>query len=206
MGRQSKFERAGLAEAALRLVARHGPQALTMGALAKEAGAPTGSIYHRYASRAQLLGELWMDVVESFQRGFTEELGRANDVAGATVAAQFMLVWTRQHPLEARLLLLHHRRDFVAGEFPANLVERATALEPQLALALRSFARRLCGRASADALLRLRFALLDAPFGGIKPYVQSGKPLPPVLDELVEATVRATLAPLDAAVLQGERS
>ena len=199
MGRQAKFGRSELAAAALRIVADGGPQALTMGALAKEVGAPTGSIYHRYESRAELLGELWMDVVESFQAGFAAALAEARDADGAVTAARFMLGWTREHPLEARLLLSHGRRDFVAGEFPRALVERAAALEPQLGAALRSFARRAYGRVDADTLLRLRFALLDAPFGGIKPYVQSRKPLPRALDGLVEATVRAALATIDGA-------
>ena len=37
-------------------------------------------------------------------------LGRAGSRAVAKVAALFMAAWTRQHPLEARLLLLHRRQ------------------------------------------------------------------------------------------------
>ena len=42
-------------------------------------------------------------------------------------------------------------------------------------------------------MARLRYALLDAPFGAIKPYVQARKRVPAVVDELVAATVRAVL-------------
>ncbi len=45
-------------------------------------------------------------------------------------------------------------------------------------------------------MARLRFALLDAPFGGIKPYVQARKPLPAALDDLVAVTARAVLEPV----------
>jgi len=182
-----------MAGAALRLVADRGPQAVTVAALAQELGAPVGSIYHRYRSRGELLAELWMDVVEGFQDGFVASLAGAADVDGAVQTALFMAAWTRQHPLEARLLLLHRRQDFVAGEWPADLVGRAAALEPQIGSALRAYALRAFGRADSDTMARLRYALLDAPFGGIKPYVQARKRLPPVVDDLVAATARAVL-------------
>jgi AcrR family transcriptional regulator len=182
-----------MAGAALRLVADRGPQAVTVAALAKELGAPVGSIYHRYRSREELLAELWMDVVEGFQNGFVASLAGADDVDGAVAAARFMAAWTREHPLESRLLLLHRRQDFFAGEWPADLVDRAAALEPQIGSALRAYAQRAFGRADPATMARLRYALLDAPFGGIKPYVQARKPLPPIVDELVATTARAVL-------------
>src|SRR5512135_2839969 len=98
MGRKAIFERSDMTGAALRLVADRGPQSLTVAALAKEVGAPTGSIYHRYRSREQLLGELWMEVVEGFQSGFVEALARATDVESAIDAARYMVAWTREHP------------------------------------------------------------------------------------------------------------
>ena len=182
-----------MAAATLRLVADRGPQAVTVAAVAKEAGAPTGSIYHRYRSREQLLAELWMDVVEAFQSAFVETLARADDVASAVEAARFMKSWTLDHPLEARLLLLHRRQDFVSGDWPPDLAARAAALEPQLGSSLREFALRACGRADADTMARLRYALLDAPFGAIKPYVQGRKRIPLVVDELIETTAKAVL-------------
>jgi hypothetical protein len=107
-----------------------------------------------------------------------------------------MAAWTREHPLEARLLLLHRRQDFVAGEWPEDLAARASALEPQIGAALRAFAQRVFGRADAEIMARLRYALLDAPFGAIKPYVQARKRVPAVVDDLVAATVRAVLGPI----------
>lgn len=182
-----------MTHAALRLVADRGPQAVTVAALAEEVGAPVGSIYHRYRSREALLAELWMDVVEGFQGEFVARLGDAADVDGAVRASLFMVEWTRQHPLEARLLLLHRRQDFVAGAWPPELTDRAAALEPQIGSALRAYALRAFGSADADTMTRLRYALLDAPFGAIKPYVQARKRLPGVVDDLVATTTRAVL-------------
>ena len=197
MGRKALFERTDMTGAALRLVADRGPQAFTVAALAREVGAPTGSIYHRYRSREQLLAELWMEVVEGFQAGFVASLARANDVAGALATARFMVAWAREHPLESRLLLLHRRQDFMSGDWPAALAERATALEPQLGAALRAFGDRAFGRTDAETMARLRYALLDAPFGAIRPYLQSHKRLPSVVDQLVAETAAAVLGAIE---------
>lgn len=194
MGRKALYGRAEIQGAALELVSTRGPQAVTVADIANQIGAPTGSIYHRYSSREQLLAELWMDVVEAFQRAFVEALEPAADVRGAIEAAQLMIRWTRAHMREARLLLLYRRQDFITGDWPAALAERAQALEPQMGGALRAYCRRALGRADAETMARARFALLDAPFGAIKPYVQKGGPLPPILDELIAKTVRAVLA------------
>lgn len=197
MGRKAIFERSDMTGAALRLVADRGPAAVTVAALAKETGAPTGSIYHRFRSREQLLAELWMDVVESFQARFVASLADAGDVDGAVRVAQFMVTWTRDHPLEARLLMLHRRQDFVSEAWPAELAMRAAALEPQIGSALRSFAQRAFGRVDADVMGRLRYALLDAPFGAIRPYLQGQKRLPAVVDDLVTTTARAVLQTIE---------
>jgi AcrR family transcriptional regulator len=194
MGRRPKFDHRDIKEAALALVAEDGPSAATVSALATRIGAPTGSIYHRYASREALLAELWMDVVEEFQRGLVAALAQARDVLGAARAARHMVAWTRANPQHARLLLLHRRQDFVAGEWPRELVARAAALEPQLAAALSGLASRVLGRSGAAAMARVRYALLDAPFGAIKPYVQAREPVPLLVDEMIEETVRAVLA------------
>ncbi|MCC7541479.1 MAG: TetR/AcrR family transcriptional regulator [Deltaproteobacteria bacterium] len=195
MGRPPKFGRRDIAGAALRLVAARGPAAATMSAIAQELGAPTGSIYHRFASRELLLAELWMEVVESFQGELATSLAEARDIDGAARAVRRMLGWVRAHPIEARLLLLHRREDFVPGDWPDALVERAAALEPQMGSALRRFCKRALGDAGEPSLARARFALLDAPIGGVKRYVQAGKQPPPMLDELLERTLRAVLGP-----------
>lgn len=193
MGRKALYDRSDIRGAALKLVSTLGPQDVTIADIAKELGAPTGSIYHRYRSREHILAELWMDVVESFQREFVAALAEAEDAAGAGEAALLMTRWTRDHMREARLMLLYHRQDFVGAEWPEELAVRAKALEPEMGHALRAFARRALGRSDAEAMARVRFALLDAPFGAIKPYVQRGVALPAVLDELIVKVVHAAL-------------
>ena len=205
MGRKAHFDRQDIRGAALRLVARQGPRELTMAGVAAEAGAPTGSIYHRFRGRDELLAELWMEVVEGFQAAFVAALDDARDLDSLAGVAAFLPRWAREHPLESRLLLLHRRQDFVSGEWPPALAERAGALEPQLGQALRRCASRLGCGVGGDAMARLRYALLDAPFGALKPYVQPGRPIPRIVEQLATETARAVLAPLTAVARQESR-
>jgi AcrR family transcriptional regulator len=195
MGRNAKYDRAGISAAALELVASGGPQAATVAAIADRLGAPTGSIYHRFRSREVLLAELWMGVVEGFQNGFVAELMAEGEVMDAALrAAHYIPRWVRGNMSESRLLLLHRREDFVGGGWPEELVERAAALEPQMSECLRAYCRRAFASTSKANLRRARYALLDAPYGAVKPYVEAGKPPPRLVDELLGETVRAVLS------------
>src|SRR5438067_4092316 len=100
-----RFDRADFLDAALALIAEGGPPAATVAAIAERLGAPTGSFYHRFASRDVLFGELWLRTVRDFQRG----IGEALDAGEGLRAALHTPAWVRAHPGEARLLLLYHR-------------------------------------------------------------------------------------------------
>ena len=193
MGRHAKFSKRRIAAATLELVAEGGPRAATVSAIADRVGAPTGSIYHRYGSRDLLLAELWMSVVEAYQDGFVAALAGEDTLEGAVRAAQYLPRWVRSHMLEARLLLLHRREDFVSGTWPAELVHRAEVLKKQMVQTVRQFCRHHFGSSKKETLERARFALLDAPYGAVKSYVQATKKPPAIIDELVEETVRALL-------------
>ena len=193
MGRRPKFSREAIAEAARDVIADSGLRGATISAIANRLGAPSGSIYHRYRSRELLLAELWLSIVERFQQGVVAELEAADPLEAAVSAAVFMPRWVRANFTDARLLLVHHREDFVPAQWPEEVVERATALEPQLERALRRLCRRMWGAVNDSNLRRLRFALLDAPFGAVKPYVKQGKLPPKLVDEMIRKTCLAVL-------------
>src|SRR3954470_21795085 len=103
MARPARFSDADLLAAAAHVAAEGGPAAATVGAIAKAAGAPTGSLYHRFPSRDALLGTLWLDLVGRFQAGWIEAL----EDGDAEAAILHTLAWVRAHATEARLLLLY---------------------------------------------------------------------------------------------------
>lgn len=199
MGRPARYDRASIVEAALSLVAEGGPSAATIAAIAERLGAPTGSIYHRFRSRRLLLAELWLTVVEGYQEGLLAELEAEEPREAAVAAAIFMPRWVRDHLPEARLLLLHHRDDFVGDAWPEELARRAAALAPALNGAVRRLAGRLFEPAGKDELRRVRFALVDVSWGAVRRYVEEDRRPPPELDALIEVACRAVLAdPPDA--------
>src|SRR3954463_10133699 len=121
MARPARFTDEGLLSAATQVAAESGPGAATIGAIAKAAGAPTGSLYHRFPSRDALLGTLWLDLVGRFQAGWIEAL----EDGDADAAILHTLARGRAAATEARLLLLYRREYFLPGDWPPALAERA---------------------------------------------------------------------------------
>jgi AcrR family transcriptional regulator len=184
VGRPAKFSQDQILDAALAVVAEVGLGAATMSAIAGRAGAPTGSLYHRFGSHDLLLAALWIRTVRSFQRGFVDAL-----VAGdAELAALHTPRWCRQHPAEAALLLLHRRQE-LAARWPAELGEDLDTVNTQVSDALNSFAARHPGVDHE----KLIFATVDVPYGAVRRYLLEGRPPPPLVDELITAVCRAVL-------------
>jgi AcrR family transcriptional regulator len=194
MPRHATFDHARIIDAASRLAARDGPAAATIGRIAAEIGAPTGSIYHRFVSRDVLLGQVWLDAAEGFQRDFGAVLAGDPPHAAALAAAAFVPMRVRERPDEARLLLLHRREDFVAGGWPEELADRARKLKRAAEAGLQTACRRLCGRIDAQAVRILRFAVVDAPLAAVSPHLRARQAPPPVIDRLVRGSAEAALA------------
>src|SRR5258707_1747647 len=112
------FSHADFLTAARDLAAEGGPAAVTVGSVTERLGAPSGSFYYRFASRDVLLAELWLATALAFQEGFVAAIEAGNGLA----AALHTPVWVRAHLDDARLFLLHHRDDFVQGDWPKALV------------------------------------------------------------------------------------
>src|SRR4051794_9577893 len=137
VARPARFTEQDLLRAAAEVAAERGPAGATVAAIAKAAGAPTGSLYHRFASRDLLLGRLWLELIGRFQAGWIEALERGD----AAAAALHSVAWVRGNPREARLLLLYRREDFLAGDWPASLAELAAHVNDRAADGLRAYAR-----------------------------------------------------------------
>lgn len=189
MGRKPRFDKKQFLDAAIEILADGGPGAVTMNAVADRVGGPIGSLYHRFPSRDHLMAELWITTVEAFQRGFLERLS-ADDVKGA---ALYTPQWVRKRYSEARALLLHRREDLLTGDWPDDMQKRSAVLGRELDDGMRSFLTRRFGRADDEQDTRVRFALIDVPFASVKPYLDAGRVVPKMIDDLVLETVHAVL-------------
>jgi AcrR family transcriptional regulator len=189
MGRKAHFDKEHFVQAAMEILSKGSPNDVTMQAVAERAGGPIGSLYHRFASRDHLMAEVWITVVEKFQAGFLEKLVK-NDIKGAALHTP---QWVRQHLSEARVLLLHRREDLITGDWPEEMKDRAARLAQELDEGLRTFIKRHFSDADSDQGIRIKFALIDVPFGSVRRYLDSGREIPPLVDDLVLETVAAIL-------------
>ncbi len=192
MARPPAFTDDQLLDAALALLATGGPGSATIAAISEATGAPVGSIYHRFASRELLMARLWMRTVSAFQRGFIASLVEEDPEQAAHIAIEYVLGWAREHPAQTRLLILYRREDLVA-RWPEELGRELADLGRDLEAALRGHAQARYGRNDGDAVARVRFALVDIPYAGLRRYVLTGGP-PAALHEVLVATCRFALA------------
>ena len=151
-----------------------GPQRLTIAKVAKRAGLPVGSIYHRYASRDEILAAIWLDLVEDFQGKFLAALEGQDAVAAGLAGVRFAIRWITRHPRAARLLLVHRREDFASERWPASYRRRAEKLAAQAGIAVGRYASRLTGRTGAPEVRAVRFALVDLPTAALRRDLESG--------------------------------
>src|SRR5499427_9337568 len=121
---RAKFKEADFLDAAVAIALEHGPTAATVVSITERLKAPTGSFYHRFASRDVLLGTLWLKTILDFQHGVSVALDARDGLAAALHTPR----WSREHLEEARLLLVFDREDFVAGTWPEELRERVAEM------------------------------------------------------------------------------
>lgn len=197
MPRPPRFTRENLIDAAVRVCVQNGPGALTIGAVARMAGAPTGSIYHRFASREDLLAETWVATMAAFQPGFIAALRQRSEPPGLE-AALFSVQWARSNPDAARLLVLYRRQDFVNGELPERLREAAGQLATELGHAISEFAASAFGDQGLAAKQRATFLVLDLPDAAMRRYLAAGISPPQDVDKLVAEAVTAISTPSSA--------
>ncbi len=176
--------------AALAVAAERGPFAVTVGAITDRLKAPTGSFYHRFASRDVLLAELWLRMVGNFQRGIRAAL----DAGDALQAALHTPAWARQHLDEAWVLLLHHRDDFVQGEWPVALRDALREQAAETHASVAAFARLAFGGVAPDALRRAQFLLAEVPVAAVTRHLRRREPPPAIVDTLIATTYRAVVA------------
>ncbi|MFC5147739.1 TetR/AcrR family transcriptional regulator [Streptomyces aureoversilis] len=192
MARPPRFDLDQLLDAAVRLAAASGPAGVTMSAVAKEVGAPSGSVYHRFAGRTVLLAEVWLRTVERFQEGWFAALeGEADPRRAGSAAARHVVAWSRAHPEEAALLL-YGARDFGRAEWPGEQAGRAERGHRRVRAAVARLAAAL-GAEDPAALERVSVAVIDLPLSLVRRHLRAGEALPGHAEELAEECTAALL-------------
>jgi AcrR family transcriptional regulator len=185
----AKFGQQDFLSAALAIVAQHGPAAVTVASISERLKSPTGSFYHRFASRNVLLAELWLRTVLDFQQGIHAALAAGDGLR----AALHTPAWAREHLDEARLLLLYHRDDFVNGEWPEGLRAEAAALTRGVQAGGTQFSRLVFGRTGAEERRLAQFLLSEVPIAAIRQHLLRRERPPAIVDRLIRLTYEAVI-------------
>lgn len=171
MARPRLHDLDALLDAAELLFAEGGSGALTIRALAERTGAPSGSLYHAFGSRNELLGRMWLRAANRFldlqRTAVSEHLGEGagyDDAVAATVAAASTpAVLAAQSPATAKLLLEHRREAIVDEGLPEPLTTELQALDDQLLQIMRTLASALFGRRDRRAIEAVTACIVDLP-------------------------------------------
>ncbi|MEV0415102.1 TetR family transcriptional regulator [Streptomyces sp. NPDC050448] len=192
MARPPRFDTGQLLDAAVRLAAADGPAAVTMSAVALAVGAPSGSVYYRFAGRTALLAEVWLRTVERFQQGYLAVLDGEDDPRRAARAgSRYVVGWSRESPEEAALLL-YGATDFGRADWSEEHTARADSGNDRVFAALGGLADAL-GATDEQDRDRVTLALVDLPLSVVRRHVRAGMPLPPHAEDLAEECTAALL-------------
>lgn len=195
MPRPVKHDENRILGAAAALVAERGPAATTVTAIGQAIGAPNGSIYHRFRTRDELLGRLWLNKAAYFQDRCMAALAGEADARRAGLAAALSLPQAVRDDFQgARIMLLYRREDFFAEGWPQAMQDEAERLGEQLRAGVRQAARRLFGSDSKRARQITRFATIDLPFSAVYPYVRNNEVPPALADELIARAYSAVVS------------
>jgi hypothetical protein len=100
----------------------------------------------------------------------------------------------RANPDNARLLLLYDRKDFIRGDWPAELRERVAAMTRQMEDGSRRRARVIFGKDGPDEIRLAQFLISELPVAVVRQHLLRCEEPPPLVERLIRTTYRAVVA------------
>jgi AcrR family transcriptional regulator len=176
-----------LLDAARDLVAQGGARAITLQAVAERAGAPNGSIYHRFRSLDDLIARAWLRAARRTQQAALDAGDEVEDIALAIYdrcladrADAILLGALGQRDLARLRLSPQTRRDVDEANAPVDGL-------------MRTVAKSTFGRArAADRHLLLQLTV-DLPYAFVRRHLEAGTTPPRTDRDRLRAAVRAAM-------------
>jgi AcrR family transcriptional regulator len=194
MPRRELYSEDAIIDAARAVVLERGARGTTIGAIADASGAPTGSIYHRFASVDELLARLWMRAMRRVQEAIIAA-GTAGDpdrpVDAAVAAGLAVYDFCLREREDALLLSSFRLDDFADADLPTEAREALDRLNSEIGPFMAAFAARIGGSMSLNLVL---LAIRDLPYGAALPHLRDRTTPPPARRLALERAVRAALS------------
>ncbi|MDO9408987.1 TetR/AcrR family transcriptional regulator [Patulibacter sp.] len=171
MARPRLHDLDGLLDAAEQLLAEGDDRAVTIRAVAERSGASSGSLYHAFGSRNELLGQLWLRAARRFlelQQNVVDAhlaagSGWDGAVAATVAAATVLRDLNETAPASARVLIRHRREALIADGLPNGLAGDLRDLDGELLAVLRRLAHALFGAAERQTIETVAICVVDLP-------------------------------------------
>ena len=186
------FSTEAILDSAREVIVTRGARGATVEAIARAAGVPVGSIYHRFDSLAELLARTWLRAARrSQERALAVPVSADRPLDSAIAVALAMYDHCLEQPEDTLLLDALGRTQLLEMELGKLRGELETANERVEAL-MAGLARSLYGRADRRTRDLVLLALVDMPHGFAHRQLVSGT-LTPARRERLPAAVRAAL-------------
>jgi AcrR family transcriptional regulator len=186
MVRIAKYNDNHFIDGAIDIASQCGIACVSMSAIAVKAGAPIGSVYHRFESRSAILAHAWLKVMADFRCDVAKLW--LDDDSWFAVAA--LLDWCRAKPVYARFWLQCDAFPDFGGPLALDLQARVEAEQAALDACFLGCAQ--VGHGGAPPTRR--FLLLDAPIAIVKPYLMQNQPIPLCAEGILRASHDAVRA------------
>lgn len=180
-----------------------GPAGLTLRSLATSSGAPSGTIYHAFHSKEELLARLWLRATERL--GATmEEAAQSAAADGApaedavVAVAVAPVVFTRRYLGSAQLFFTQRSDQLFSADIAADVVAAADVQRKRLVGLMVGLAVAMWDRKDRLAVEAIAACVVDVPGGILRRALIEGGGIPHATESRIETAVRAILAlPLD---------
>jgi AcrR family transcriptional regulator len=182
-----------LLDAARSVVVTRGVKGTTIAAIAEQAGAPVGSIYHRFGSLSELLARMWIRAVQRAQAAVAP-ISYEDPIQGIVDAALAMFDFLCAEREDALLIGAFRCEDFEVEAVPAEVRAELRTLNTAVERVIGDAAERLSWRVRPAALDAAALAMVDLPYGFVRSHLLAGRVPPRARREQIETAVRAVLA------------
>ena len=190
MARPASYSRADILTSARDVAANAGPSEMSIAELGEHLGAPTGSIYHRFKSKDELLATVWLDTVETFQAAVFEQIDHGCDPAEL---AGFVVRWCRDNHTLAKLLNLYRRSEWLGDRVGEETTKRAEALNVPIKKMITDAAERWLGNKTPRAFEIVQLAIITLPSAGVRTWLQRDQQVPEWVAPSIEAAARSII-------------
>jgi AcrR family transcriptional regulator len=191
--RKSLYSPEAMLDVARDLLLDEGAHGATIDAISTVSGAPTGSIYHRFGSRDELVTRLWMRAVRRSQAAFLDAVDVQDPAMAAVGGGLSIFDFCRSQPRDARLLVSFRYEDLVRAAPQGPLADELQELNRPVEAAVAGLARALHGRATPAAVGHVLLVVFDLPYGAVRRHLIAGVDPPQRLRADLERALRGAL-------------